>query len=77
MKIRIFGKLTDIFENTEYEIDTESIWTASALRLRLEELHPQLKGMTYIIVADGKIIENETEISEDSEVALLPPYSAG
>lgn len=77
MKIKIFGKLTDIFNSAEYELEIEKFNSVSALRSTLEEKVPNLKGMTYIIVVDGKKLEKEEIFLEPSEIALLPPYSGG
>jgi len=77
LKIKIFGKLTDVFRTTEYELDIQGIDTVFVLRSRLEIAVPELFGMTYIVVIDGKKTENEAKIFENSEIALLPPYSGG
>lgn len=77
MKIKIFGKLTDIFGNEEYELEKGDIENVSLLRLVLEKNIPQLSGMTYIVVVDREKADEKTKIFESSEIALLPPYSGG
>ncbi len=77
MKIKIFGKLTDVFECAEYCIYIGAVCTVSILKSILEEQFSSLKGMTYIVVVNGMIADNEIEIFENSELALLPPYSGG
>lgn len=77
MKIKVFGKLTDVFRHTEYEIDIQGFDTIFLLRSKLEEEMPELKGMSFIVVVNGKKSEDETRIFENSEIVLLPPYSGG
>lgn len=77
MKLKIFGKLTDIFHGNEYDLDSENIKSVSELKIKLYEKFPDLKESTFLIIVNGvKASDNET-ISETSEIALLPPYSGG
>jgi molybdopterin converting factor small subunit len=36
-----------------------------------------MSGVKYIIAVDKKVIQENTVISETSNVALLPPFSGG
>ncbi|MFS4428737.1 MoaD/ThiS family protein [Chryseobacterium sp. S90] len=77
MTLKIFGKLTDIFKNVQYDLDTEKINTVSDLKKLLYEKFPALKELTFLIVMNGVKAEDEQSISGDAEIALLPPYSGG
>ncbi|TWP29061.1 molybdopterin converting factor [Apibacter muscae] len=76
MKIKIFGKLTDIFKTEEYHLDKEENFVIE-LRNQLEKKFPQLKTSTYLIVINEEIKQDSDTIPENAEIALLPPYSGG
>jgi molybdopterin converting factor small subunit len=77
MKIKIFGKLTDVFGGNEFDLDSENIKSVSELRARLYEKFPDLKKSTFLIIINGEKVNDEKIILENAEVALLPPYSGG
>lgn len=77
MKLKIFGKLTDIFKTNEYIFSLENTTSIAKLKLMLEKEFPTLKETTYLIAVDGAKAGNTQEISNASEIALLPPYSGG
>lgn len=77
MKIKIFGKLTDIFKGNEYNFSLEDPISATEFKVKLEAQFMELKQTTYLIILNGKKAENEDTLTENSEIALLPPYSGG
>ncbi|AYM99165.1 MULTISPECIES: MoaD/ThiS family protein [Chryseobacterium] len=77
MKLKIFGKLTDIFTTDEYNFSLENIKSIAELKLMLEKEFPKLKETTYLVAVNGTKAENTQAISNVSEIALLPPYSGG
>ena len=76
MKIKVFGKLTDIFQSDEYTLEQE-VSTVSELKEKLEVQFPELKTYNYLIVVDNQNAKDSDSIQKESEVALLPPYSGG
>lgn len=77
MTLKIFGKLTDIFQGNEYNFPLKESKTTAELKNQLAEQFPQLKEMTYLIIVNGEKAENDAIISENMEIALLPPFSGG
>lgn len=75
MKILVFGKLTDVMRQSEYELSGSK--TVAELRAALELSYPELKNMRYLIAVDKKTANDQTTLTEHSEVALLPPFSGG
>ena len=76
MKVRVvpFGQLTDIMGKAHLEInaaDTEE------LQEILEKKFPGLKERKFAIAVNREIVSANTILSEDAEVALLPPSSGG
>lgn len=77
MTLKIFGKLTDIFQGNLFDFSIENIKTVAELKNQLAEQFSPLKEMTYLIIVNGEKAEDDTAISENMEIALLPPFSGG
>lgn len=77
MKLKIFGKLTDIFHGNKYDLDSENEKSVSELKVNLYEKFPELKESTFLIIVSGVKANDDEMIPENAEIALLPPYSGG
>lgn len=77
MKLKVFGKLTEIFNTVEYNFSLENITSIAELKLMLEKEFPKLKQTTFLVAVDGIKADNNQLISDASEIGLLPPYSGG
>lgn len=75
MKIKIFGKLTDIFKSDEYIV--QQIYSVEELKNKIEKDYPELKSLTYLIVINNNISKDGDIINLGDKIALLPPYSGG
>ncbi|MCC7465391.1 MAG: MoaD/ThiS family protein [Saprospiraceae bacterium] len=75
MKILAFGKIADILRRPEQDIQGPE--TVAELRIFLEQEYPELKTLRYVIAVDKQIADEEASLSENAEVALLPPFSGG
>lgn len=76
MNIKIFGKLTDIFQNEKYQLN-DKVNTVSELKEILETYFPELKSLNYLIIVNNQNTKEIDPIPEGAEIALLPPYSGG
>ncbi len=76
MKIKIFGKLTDIFGGPLLFVDRHCERVID-LKNYIENQYPEAKQYTFIIVVNNKKSENEDDIPANAEVAILPPFSGG
>jgi sulfur-carrier protein len=76
MNIKIFGKLTDIFNSEKYQLN-EKVSTVSDLKETLENYFPNLKSLNYLIIINNQNSKESDSIPEGAEIALLPPYSGG
>lgn len=75
VEITLFGQLTDIAGSNTITVnncaDTDSLVN------RINVLYPAMKGVKYLIAVNKKVMQTNTAISENSMVALLPPFSGG
>lgn len=74
-KILIFGNLNDIITET---IECTFPLTLDEFNARLIEKYPALKNFTYKFAVDKEITsDGNIVLTEQSEIAILPPFSGG
>lgn len=73
--IKLFGLLTDITLASSVSID--NVKDTDEAISKLQQLYPPLKQSQYIIAVDKEIIHNNTLLTENTTMALLPPYAGG
>jgi len=74
MTIITFGQIAELLSN---KIAIDAVSDTDTLRNKLEEKFPALLNIKYAIAIDKKIVSSNTEISETSTIAILPPFSGG
>ncbi|MES3019600.1 MAG: MoaD/ThiS family protein [Bacteroidota bacterium] len=75
VKVLIFGQLTDITGLSEIELNNVS--DRDELIVKLNELYPRLADSKYAVAIDKKVITQNTRLTDNSIIALLPPFSGG
>jgi sulfur-carrier protein len=77
MEINIiaFGQIADIFGSRSLQIN--DVNTTDAMKVKLEKQFPELKEMNYLVAVDRNIIQDNTIMSDKTDIALLPPFSGG
>jgi len=75
MRVLFFGQLADITDCSVIQLS--DIQNTDALESVLHERYPALRQAKYITTINRQIIRQHMVLSEDVEVALLPPFSGG
>ena len=75
MIIKVFGQIADIIGSNSFEVT--NIAHTDELVKNLQEKYPSLKKSTYKIAVNRNIIQTNTTLLPNAEVALLPPFSGG
>lgn len=75
IRLKVFGMLAEKIGADSLEIENPG--SSAVLHHHLLERFPALKGLTFRMALDRKIIQEETDISAGQEIALLPPFSGG
>jgi len=75
MTIKVFGQLTDVFK--QENISVENAADVEELKKRLLDSFPALADKTFVVAVNKKIIHKNISLSENAEIALLPPFSGG
>jgi sulfur-carrier protein len=74
INIIIFGRLTDIAGNS---LSLENVADTDALVKELSHLYPALADAKYVIAVNKEMVHGNTVLTDNSTVALLPPFSGG
>ena len=74
INIIIFGQLTDIAGSS---LVLENIPDTNTLVKELQILFPALADTKYALAVDKKVVNENTALTENNIVALLPPFSGG
>lgn len=77
MKVNIlfFGQLTDVTGTTTLVL--ENIIDTKSLAAKLQQAYPGLDAKKYIIAVNSNQVTENTLLSDNCTVALLPPFSGG
>lgn len=76
LTINYFGMIAESTgaEKAEFEFAGN---TVSELRNALENAFKELGGISYQIAVNQKLASAEIELSEQDEIAVLPPFAGG
>lgn len=74
INIIIFGRLTDIAGSS---LSLENVTDTNTLVKELHTLYPRLVDTKYAIAVNKIVVNENTVLTEESTVALLPPFSGG
>ena len=72
---KAFGMLAEKMGTDSLEVENPG--SSEVLKQQLLIQFPELKGMTFRMALDRKLLQAETDISQGQEIALLPPFSGG
>ena len=75
VQVIIFGQLTDITGRSG--ILLHDISDTDTLIQELQRMYPALADSKYAIALDKKVINENTILSDNNTLALLPPFSGG
>jgi molybdopterin converting factor small subunit len=75
VQVIVFGQLTDILGHSP--VTMEDVADTSTLIQQLNQRYPALVNAPYIIAVDKKIVSENTPLTGNNIVALLPPFAGG
>jgi molybdopterin converting factor small subunit len=75
VNIIIFGQLTDITGRSSVTIS--DVENTKELVTELNRRYPLLADSKYVIAVDKEVVSENTVLTGNSSVALLPPFSGG
>lgn len=75
MNIILFGQLTELTGNDSIRLT--GIADTNGLVKELNRKYPAMMTAEYVIAVDKQIVSENTILTDNSTVALLPPFSGG
>ncbi len=75
MIVKVFGQLVDIIGGNTFSMN-DAIDTNELVK-NLEIKYPALINSKYKIAVNRNLIQSNTALKQDIEVAMLPPFSGG
>ena len=75
INVIVFGQIAEITGNANFTID--GVADARQLIKKLNSMYPRLINSKYVVAVNKKIIQDNTQLNEDCEIAILPPFSGG
>ena len=75
MNIIIFGQLTDI--TGQQNLIINDVNDTDQLVEKLNTMYPAIAGAKFVIAVNKQVVSENTILSNNSTVALLPPFSGG
>jgi molybdopterin converting factor small subunit len=75
MNVLLFGQLAEAAGAKTLQV--ADFGDTDELIHHIEQLCPSLRGVTYIVAVNRNVIQANTTLTPDAEIALLPPYAGG
>jgi molybdopterin converting factor small subunit len=75
INVLVFGQIAEITGNTSFAM--VDIADTDQLIERLHSLYPSLINSKYVVAVNKKVVQDNTSLYENCEVAILPPFSGG
>ena len=73
--VKLFGQIVDAVGSNSTQVD--NVADTDELIQNLQLKYPALTNSKYRIAVNRNIIQSNTALQQDTEVALLPPFSGG
>jgi sulfur-carrier protein len=73
--VLLFGMIKDIIGSSSIVLN--GVNDTNELINKLYTMFPQLTEATFVIAVNRDVIQENTDLQQNSEVALLPPFSGG
>jgi molybdopterin synthase sulfur carrier subunit len=75
VNVIIFGRLAEIIGQSSLQL--EHLRDTDQLQQMLADQYPLLTTVNYRVAVDRQLVDKNTNLSGNSTVALLPPFSGG
>ena len=75
ISVKLFGQIADVVGSNSIEF--ESAADTDELIQQLQSKYPALKNSKYKVAVNRNIIQSNTALQQNTEIALLPPFSGG
>ena len=77
IQLKYFGMLAEAIEKTEETIYVEEGSTISEISMLITTKYPKLQNMNFKLAVNQTIANNNFQVKDNDEIALLPPFAGG
>lgn len=77
LTIKYFGMIEEAVGKAEELIEFSNSLSVDDIKLKLENEYPLIANKKYQIAFNQTIVNSNQTISDDCEIALLPPFAGG
>ncbi len=75
VKVTFFGVLTEAAGTNSAELEVKG--TLEELKEKVYERFPKVKNYLFKLAVNEMLVNADTPLSENDEIAFLPPYAGG
>lgn len=75
--LKYFGQISEVTGTNQETISIPSEITLEELKMLLEKKYSGLQNKTYQCAVNLKLENGNFKLSDNSEIALLPPFAGG
>ena len=75
VNVIVFGQIAEITGATNFVVD--DVGDSDRLIEKLHARFPGLVNSKYALAVNRKIVRDNTALTDNSEIAILPPFSGG
>jgi len=77
LHIKYFGMIEEAIGKSEENLELKTSLSVDELKLNLESKYASIKEKNFKIAVNQTIANGSQLISEDCEIAILPPFAGG
>lgn len=77
VRIKFFGMIAETIEKELLIFENFTGQTVGEVLDKLLEQHPQLNEFTYTVALNKVVVNAQSPLIADNEIAILPPFAGG
>jgi molybdopterin synthase sulfur carrier subunit len=77
IKVKYFGLLAEAVNKSTEELELDANSTVLELQTLVKERYPKLQNKNFKVAVNQALVEGDVVLSEQDEIALLPPFAGG
>jgi molybdopterin synthase sulfur carrier subunit len=77
VKVFFFAKSREIVGKSRMDLEIHEAETVSSMLRRLQSQFSELLDIQIVVAVNNEYVENDRELHDGDEVAIIPPVSGG
>lgn len=76
LSLNYFGMIAEVTNVQQEKLDID-VKTINDLKLKLVEKYPAITKLNYQFAVNQHLVEDDFQLNNGDEIALLPPFAGG